>query len=257
MAKKFNSEEGGTPTKFILDKLEKVHNCYADLKNNWEENAMENESEVKKFVCTTILIFLLGFLCSQVSMFLFGTTLPEVKVESLRSTNSTVLESVLEELVDYAAESNGAVILHEYSTPEYLGWLSLFSNNRKESLISENNEPGNCWPFNGTYGFIGIHLAQAIYPKHFSIYHINSVVYSSAPKTINVYSLDHPDGSALLASYFFDLAIKGEKRKKWGIFDCEHFCDHLTSQILLEITDNYGAAGTCVYQFRVHGVTNI
>ena len=41
MAKKFNSEEGGTPTKFILDKLEKVHNCYADLKNNLEENAIE------------------------------------------------------------------------------------------------------------------------------------------------------------------------------------------------------------------------
>ena len=257
MAKSFNNQEGGTPKKYLLEKLEKVHNCYSDLKNQWEENAIENEDEMKKFICTSILIFLLGFLFSQVTMYLYRQPVINSDTEAIRPSNLTIIESNLEELIDYASSNNGARIIDEYSVPEYLGWLSLFSYNRKESIISDNNEPGSCWPFNGTYGYIGIQLAQPILPRHFSIYHINSIPYSTAPKRIRVYSLDDPFHTIMLATYYFDLSIKGEKRKKWGLFECEFHCEQLVENILLEVVENYGGPGTCVYQFRVHGIPNI
>ena len=257
MAKISKTEEGGSPKKYLLKKLEKVHNCYSDLKNQWEENAFDKEDEVQKLVCTAILVFLLGFLLSQISIYLYKHPSAQTEIETLKPKTQTIYQWNVEEFIDYASDTNGGVILSEYSTPEYLGWFYIFSQNRQEALISNNNEPGNCWPFNGTYGYIGIQLGQSIYPKHFSIFHINSLSYSSAPKNIKVYSLDHPSETVLLASYFFDLTIKGEKRQNSGFFECEFECEKPLSRVLLEVNDNYGGNGTCVYQFKVHGIPYI
>jgi Sad1 / UNC-like C-terminal len=260
MVENSKTEESGTPAKYLLTKLEEAHNCYSDLKNNWEQNAKEKSNELQRFVCTSIVIFLLGFLLSQVSMYLFKNPVQVISEEKNQINyvvSKVILEESAEEFIDYASSNNGGSILPEFSTPEYLGWFSIISNNKRESLISDINEPGNCWPFNGSYGYIGIQLAQRIYPRHFSVFHINSINYSSAPKSMNVYSLDHPTETIMIASYFFDLTIKGEKRKNWGVFECQSNCDLPLKNVLLEITDNYGGSGSCVYQFRVHGIPQI
>ena len=58
----------------------------------------------------------------------------------------------------------------------------------------------------------------------------------------------------MLAQHFFDLTIRGEKRKSSSVFECEYYCDKAVQRILVEINDNHGANNTCVYQFKVHGI---
>jgi hypothetical protein len=257
MAKNPKASEGGTPAKFILKNLEKVHNCYEDLKNEWEDNAFEQDDELTRFICTAFLVFLLGFLFSQISIYLFRDSSVKTEIDTVKPLNCTVTEENIEHFIDYAASNNGGSILTEFSAEEYLGWFTVFSNNRRESLISERNEPGYCWAFNGSYGYISIQLAQKIYPRHFTIFHINSLNYATAPKKLRVYSLDHDNYTALLADFDFDLTIKEEKRKNLAIFECQFDCDEPTTRVLLEVLDNYGASGTCVYQFKVHGIPYI
>ena len=66
-------------------------------------------------------MFLLGFLFSQVSIYIFRAPINQIDEESLKPKNLTLIESNLEELIDYASKNNGAYIIEEYSTPEYLG----------------------------------------------------------------------------------------------------------------------------------------
>lgn len=245
---------GGIHEKYFLKNIEKVHNCYSDLKNNWNENAFDSENTTKNFIIISVFIFILGFVLSQITIYIYTDITPQQELETFKAINCTITQENIQSFIDYALDKNGGTILPEYSTDEYLGWFSSLSTNRRSSLISDINSPGNCWPFSGHYGYIGIGLGQAIYPRHFTIFHINSLQYETAPKHINVYSLSHNDETQLLASYFFDLKIKGEKRKNWGIFECEYYCDEPTDKVLLEVVDNYGGVGTCVYQFKVHGI---
>lgn len=236
----------------IFENLDQVHNCYVDLKNKWNENAKDFNDEKLKFFYTVSAVFILGFLFSQLRIYISQDSQALV-VEENFPVNSTKFTQDSEFFIDYASVHNGGSILTEYSMPEYLGWFSLFSNNRRESIISDNNEPGSCWPFDGSYGFIGIKLSDTIFPKSFTIFHLNSLNYTNAPKTLKVYSLSHLNESILLSEYEFDLKIKSEKRKNWQNFPCQSFCEHATDSLLLEIINNHGGEKTCVYQLKVHG----
>lgn len=235
----------GFKSKDLCKSQGKVHNCYKDLKNCWINSA---ENERIEMIFSVFSIFLTGFLLAQVSVFFVKNQKNEDFLSHFED------ELWVDTYIDYALGLNGAKIIDEYSQSEYMGWFSVLSNNKRNAVLSQNNEPGNCWAFDGSYGYIGIHLAARILPRNFTIYHINALQYSTAPKKFNVYSLDNRDECVLLGKYEFEFKIKGVKRKNWGMFQCLYQCDEYVERVVLEVVDNYGATGTCVYQFRVHGV---
>lgn len=235
----------GFKSKDLLQTTGKVHNCYEDIRNRWI-----NTTENCKFemVLSVFTVFLTGILLMQVAVFM-------VKNQGNEGLSRQIQEELwIDTFIDYALASNGAEVIEEYSLAEYMGWFSVMSNNKRNAVLSLNNEPGNCWAFDGSYGYIGIKLAARILPRNFTIFHLNSLQYFTAPKILNVYSLDYRNECVRLARYEFDLRIQGVRRKNWGVFECQDFCDYYVQHVLLEVEDNYGAAGTCVYQFKVHGV---
>jgi len=245
--------KGGTPGKFILDNIDQVHNCYSDLKNKWNDNAKEFNEEKLKFIYTVTAVFILGFLFSQLRTYISqDTNLP--LIDEPFPVNMTKVTQDSDLYIDFANTQYGGSIIPEYSVPEYLGWFSVFSNNKRESVISQNNEPGSCWPFEGSYGYIGIKLSKKVKLKSFTIIHLDTLNYANAPKILKVYSLSHLDESALLAQHDFDLKIKSEKRKNSQNFLCQYNCDEPVDHILLEVLSNHGGDKTCVYQFKAHGI---
>lgn len=224
-----------------------VHNCYSDVKNYWINNTENCRLDM---ILSVFTVFLTGLLLMQIAVFL-------VKHQDTDKVVNGIQEDLwIDTFIDYALDSNGAEVIEEYSLAEYMGWFTVMSSNKRKAVLSQNNEPGNCWAFDGSYGYIGIKLAARILPRNFTIFHLNSVQYFTAPKILNVYSLDYIDECVLLAKYEFDLRIQGVRRKNWGIFECQDYCDFYVERVLLEVEENYGATGTCVYQFKVHGVVN-
>jgi hypothetical protein len=230
-----------------LKKAEKTHNCYHDLQNHWKDE--ENNKKLFNFLQVSI-VFLLGALISQVIIFAFRKT-DEKTTCDLKNNDFSRYS-----LIDYALDSNGAFIIEESSDVEYLGWLSYFSSNKRAAVISQNNQANNCWAFHGGRGFVAINLAARVLPRNFSIFHVNALDVSRAPKTLNVFSLSHENECKLLATFQFRLSVQGVYRKNSETFPCLFGCHEFVDKVLLEVLDNHGAVNTCVYQFSVHGTKN-
>lgn len=224
---------------------ETLHNCYCDLRNYWKKG--QGKYTGLERLVRAVIVLLLGSLISQVLVYM-------ARDKSALAGSSEVTSLATNSLIDYALDSNGGEILEEFSQAEYFGWFSYFSNNQRKSLISSNNEPNNCWAFHGNRGYIAIKLAEKILPRNFTIFHINSVDISKAPRKIHVFSLTHPYECALLASFEFGLKINKGLRKHKEIFDCVYNCQDFVDMVLLEVEDNHGGPATCVYQFQVHGI---
>lgn len=216
--------------------------CVIDLENNCSGR---NKKQLKGFSCCLIILFLLGFLCSQIVIFLDYSPGAEEVRESLQPSYCVNTKEKYE-LIDYAAVNNGGKVLRPQKGTLKPG------KNSVEELISDNNAPGKCWGFEGNSATATIELFAAIFPQSFTIKHINSLDYSLAPKHFTVYSLQNNE-KTLLGRYFFDAKIHEEKRTTEQLFPCKNNCDSLTRTIQLEINENYGNANTCVYQFKVHG----
>jgi hypothetical protein len=202
-----------TPGYVIKDQIDNIHNCYCDLRNIWSENAKDRDDQRQKFVITLVSVFVLGFLVSQIVSFLSHSPSEGYIPESLPPLNITKILKEVDHLIDYASSENGGSIIKENSMPEYLGWFSSFSSNRRESVIDNNNSPGHCWPFEGRYGFVSLKLSAKIYPELFTLVHLNTVNYSNAPKYFNIFSLDSSEECFLLGTFHFEFEISAENRK--------------------------------------------
>jgi hypothetical protein len=242
-----------TPGNVIKDQIDNIHNCYQDLKNIWSDNAKDQDDFKRKFFITLGTVFVFGFLVSQILTFLNLTREEGYIPETLQPINVTKVVKDVDYLIDYASSDNGGLVNKENSMPEYLGWFSSFSYNRRDSVIDNNNQPGHCWPFEGNYGFISLNLSHKIYPKSFTLVHLNTINYSNAPKYFKIFNLNGIEECLLLGTFHFDFEISGENRKNSQNFECQTHCEELTDEVLFEVIENYGSSQTCVYQLKVHG----
>ncbi|GBO46412.1 SUN domain-containing protein 1 [Araneus ventricosus] len=167
--------------------------------------------------------------------------------------------------VDYALESGGGSILSTRCSESYvekngrftvLG-LPLWSDeNSPRTAIQPDVQPGKCWAFKGSQGYLVIQLSYTIYPTGFTLEHIPvslspSGSIDSAPKDFSVWGLSSEKDfeGTLLGRYTFE--IDGEPLQ---YFEVQNLTSVPFSLVELKIHSNHGNLEyTCLYRFRVHG----
>ena len=239
-------------TKPLLLSQSVSHNMYPDLKNKWAPNALEFDYSISDIFCFFVVVFLLGWLCSQLIMFAFKSSAGDPQeIEILEPYFFTTVENTFE-YIDYAASKNGGKILKELSTPELHGILAPITPNNLDSLLLDDNSAEICWPIMGKHGHAAIQLSAEIYPVGFSIVFPKKFK-DTMPKDVRVYSLDS-DSSYELARCKVEANPQDIRITTELFFPCQTNCMLPTQIILVEINDNYGGEYTCLYQFKVHGL---
>nr|XP_043873362.1 SUN domain-containing protein 1-like isoform X3 [Solea senegalensis] len=168
-------------------------------------------------------------------------------------------------LADYALESGGGSILSTRCSETYetkAALLSLFGvplwyfSQSPRAVIQPDIQPGNCWAFQGSSGFLVIRLSMRIVPTAFSLDHIPKVLapsgtLRSAPRDFSVYGLDdeRQESGKLLGVYTYD--PDGDALQTYATTEE----NHQSFQIIeVRVLSNWGHEDyTCMYRFRVHG----
>ncbi|XP_039990511.1 SUN domain-containing protein 2-like isoform X8 [Xiphias gladius] len=168
-------------------------------------------------------------------------------------------------LADYALESGGGSILSTRCSETYetkAALLSLFGvplwyfSQSPRAVIQPEVNPGNCWAFRGSKGFLVIRLSMRILPTAFSLEHIPKALapsgtLRSAPRDFSVYGLDDEsqDSGKLLGTYAYDEG--GEALQTYPVTEEN---DQAFQIIEVQVLSNWGHQEyTCMYRFRVHG----
>lgn len=141
-----------------------------------------------------------------------------------------------------------------------LSWLGLslyrYSTNTPRSLIQPDRQPGQCWAFKGSQGYVVIRLVAPVRPTAFTMEHIPRELapfgnIDSAPKNFTVWGLlaETDEGVQLGA---FQYLNNGEALQYFALSQPS---EDYYPFIELKINSNHGHMRyTCVYRFRVHGV---
>ncbi|XP_065659382.1 SUN domain-containing protein 3 isoform X3 [Hydra vulgaris] len=170
---------------------------------------------------------------------------------------------------DFALESAGGSIHmpHHSETCESgspiikVFGLPLWNDPRSpRSIINSDSLPGSCWPMKSSKGYVVIKLATMIKPTMVSLEHLDQRLdqysyktFKSAPKEFEVFAWFDAQGAskAKIGSYTYlrnSSAIQS--------FKLEKEVDNVL-YIELRILTNYGNEDcTCIYRFRVHGISN-
>ena len=169
-------------------------------------------------------------------------------------------------LFDYALETAGGSVISTRCTETYVQKTAMYSifgipiwypSNNPRTVIQPGVQPGECWAFKGSTGFIVIRLSDAIIPTRFSMEHISRTMspsgrIDSAPREFAVYGLrseKDPD-PVKLGSYSYS-----EFLDPLQYFELESTNKVAYPYIELDILSNHGNMNyTCLYRFRVHGV---
>ncbi|XP_061411263.1 LOW QUALITY PROTEIN: SUN domain-containing protein 1-like [Lethenteron reissneri] len=168
--------------------------------------------------------------------------------------------------VDYALESAGGSILSTRCTETYetkTAMVSFFGlpiwhlSQSPRVIIQPDVNPGNCWPFRGTYGYVVVQLSATIRPTAFSLEHVPRSLsptgaVSSAPRDFAVYGLESEDQEEglMLGRYNYDQ--DGEAIQTFPVQ--EEMGDTTFRIVELRVFSNWGHPEyTCLYRFRVHG----
>lgn len=172
--------------------------------------------------------------------------------------------------VDYALASGGAkVITHSepYVYANGNSWVAIGKGKSRVHSSSQKmlkpsfGEPGQCFPLQGSSGFVEIRLSAGIIPEAITLEHVSkSVAYdrSSAPKDCSVSGWfegrEHDpstktDKKFVLAEFSYDLEKSNVQTFTIPVTD-----SGIINMVRLDFTSNYGnSAFTCIYRFRVHG----
>ncbi|XP_071961313.1 uncharacterized protein [Antedon mediterranea] len=169
-------------------------------------------------------------------------------------------------MVDFALESAGGSIISTRCSKTYSSKTALLSifgiplwydASNPRMVIQPDVNPGNCWAFAGTRGFIVIQLSGLVKITSFSMEHIPRSLSAtgnidSAPNNFSVIGLEHEYDSegTQLGNYAYDkngrpiqfFAIQKPNLQPFRIVE-------------LRINNNHGNPDyTCLYRFRVHGI---
>lgn len=168
-------------------------------------------------------------------------------------------------LVDYALESAGASVLNTRCSETYetgTALMSLFGiplwyqSQSPRVIIQPDVNPGNCWAFRGTQGFVVIQLSAEIIPTAVTLEHISKAIspmgsVNTAPRDFAVFGLqnetDHQGTPLGQFTYSGDghpiqtFPVQNEHGRSYRIIE-------------LRVLSNWGHPEyTCIYRFRVHG----
>ena len=189
-------------------------------------------------------LFILGFFTSQLTYYLENWKLSSASkpTPQVRSFHEELLTS---DLIDFASSKSGGKIIPDQTSSS----LPLYP---ESSILSEDNSADSCWCFKGSEGSALIALSSTINPTSFEIFHINSLDYSSAPKTFSIYGGLNESSMSLLLSGQLNLVIQEESRPT--SFKFTYTGRQTVKLVKLSITSNHGNKTTCVYQFKVHGL---
>ena len=169
-------------------------------------------------------------------------------------------------MFDYALETAGGSIISTRCTETYVQKTAMYSifgipiwypSNNPRTVIQPGVQPGECWAFKGSTGFIVIRLSDAVRPTRFSMEHISKSMspsgkIDSAPKDFVVYGLksEKDTNPIRLGTYTYDQDVDPLQ-----YFDVMTSNTEVFSFIELDIMSNHGNINyTCLYRFRVHGV---
>ncbi|XP_077979458.1 SUN domain-containing protein 1-like [Glandiceps talaboti] len=169
-------------------------------------------------------------------------------------------------MVDYALESAGGSVINTRCSETHKSKTALLSifgiplwyaENSPRTAIQPDIQPGNCWAFKGTQGYLVIQLSGVVKPTSFSLEHIPKSLspngnIDSAPREFSVWGLDDEfqhEGTHL-GSYTYE--DEGAPLQFFPVTNPEPGAYPI---IELKINSNYGNLEfTCLYRFRVHGV---
>jgi len=174
--------------------------------------------------------------------------------------------------LDYAVASGGGRVMKHSKAYNYkffgIGngfWNGGIHANAHKMLEPSFGEPGQCFPLQGSSGFVDVKLRTMIIPDAITLEHVaKSVAYdrSSAPKDCHIYGLikQHSnDGSLdktiekaiLLKEFSYDL----EKYNNAQTFNIEAFVSPVAvNAVRFNFSSNHGSPShTCIYRLRVHG----
>jgi hypothetical protein len=191
-----------------------------------------------------LYLFILGFFTSQLTYYLenwkqSSSPKPTPQVRTFHE------ESLTSDLIDFASSKSGGKIISDLSSP----FLPKYP---QSSILSDDNSASSCWCFKGSEGSVSIELSSKIAPSSFEIFHLNSLDYSSAPKTFKIFGGLSQSSQSLLLSGQLDLEIQEESRAT--LFKFSYTGGEVVKLVTLNITSNHGNQTTCVYQFKVHGL---
>ena len=169
-------------------------------------------------------------------------------------------------MFDYALETAGGSVISTRCTETFVQKTAMYSifgipiwypSNNPRTVIQPGVQPGECWAFKGSTGFIVIQLADAVIPTRFSMEHISRTMspsgrIDSAPREFVVYGLrsETDKDPVKLGSYSYS-----ELQDPLQYFEVETTTQEAYPYIELDILSNHGNINyTCLYRFRVHGV---
>ncbi|GFQ74943.1 hypothetical protein TNCT_383711 [Trichonephila clavata] len=167
--------------------------------------------------------------------------------------------------VDFALESGGGSVLSTRCSESYIEktgkilvlGLPLWSNeNSPRTAIQPDIQPGKCWAFKGSQGYLVIQLSYTIYPTGFTLEHIPVSLsptgsIDSAPKEFSVWGLasENDFDGTLLGTYTYEM--NGEPLQ---YFPVQNVATDPFYLVELKVHSNHGNLEyTCLYRFRVHG----
>ncbi|KAL7274105.1 hypothetical protein RUND412_003007 [Rhizina undulata] len=215
---------------------------------------------------------------------------------SLPRSSFPAAKEIWQTMPDYAAHSSGGSIWPHVTSPSY-DWTSksrasywmnrIFGRGQRVRpppviAISPTVEAGDCWPFAGNTGDIGIKLSDAIHISHLSIEHVSKDLahdITTAPRHVSLWA-QIPDPASLKAVQEA-VARSRMGMEKWNttvggefvkLLEAEYdINDGRTVQtwevpidltamgissrvVAVKIGDNWGNEEfTCLYRVRVHG----
>jgi len=168
---------------------------------------------------------------------------------------------------DYALETAGGSVVSTRCTETYIQKTALYSifgipvwypSNNPRTIIQPGVQPGQCWAFKGSAGFVVIQLSEPVKPTSFSMEHIAQSMspserIDSAPRDFVVLGLrsEKDPKPFQLGSYTYS---QEGGRLPLQFFAVESPSEEFFPYIELDINSNHGNVNyTCLYRFRVHG----
>eukprot|EP00092_Neocalanus_flemingeri_P000023 GFUD01000023.1.p1 GENE.GFUD01000023.1~~GFUD01000023.1.p1 ORF type:complete len:2308 (+),score=442.37 GFUD01000023.1:211-7134(+) len=169
-------------------------------------------------------------------------------------------------MFDYALETAGGSVVSTRCTETYIQKTAMYSifgipiwypSNNPRTIIQPGVQPGECWAFKGSSGFVVVQLSERIVPTKFSMEHISKSMspsgkIDSAPKDFVVYGLrfEKDTDPVKLGKYSYS-----QEQDPLQFFEVMFPSKEAFPYIELDIISNHGNMNyTCLYRFRVHGV---